>query len=204
MPMIRQLRTVYNEWVVKPTAVKVILMEGAGDKAFCAGGDVAAVQRECIAGGTLPADFFFEEYELNNIIATMFDRRGVVQIAIWDGITMGGGVGLSVHGKFRVATEHTVFAKPGTQCVILRAVRCMPRAMMNGNMPETAIGLFPDVGGTHVLSRVCGGLPVGLYIGLTGVRLGAADCLATGLATHYIPRCSGPRTLACYPTLTPC
>lgn len=172
--MIRQLRNVYDEWVVKPTAVKVVLMEGSGGKAFCAGGDVAAVQKECIAGGSLPSDFFYEEYQLNDIIATMFDRRGIVQIAVWDGITMGGGVGLSVHGKFRVATEHTVFAKP-----------------------ETAIGLFPDVGGTHVLSRVRGGMAVGLYIGLTGVRLGAADCLATGLATHYIPRCLRLPVLAC-------
>jgi enoyl-CoA hydratase/carnithine racemase len=174
LPMIRQLRNVYDEWVVKPTAVKVVLMEGSGGKAFCAGGDVAAVQKECIAGGSLPSDFFYEEYQLNDIIATMFDRRGIVQIAVWDGITMGGGVGLSVHGKFRVATEHTVFAKP-----------------------ETAIGLFPDVGGTHVLSRVRGGMAVGLYIGLTGVRLGAADCLATGLATHYIPRCLRLPVLAC-------
>ena len=77
---------------------------------------------------------------------------------------MGGGVGLSVHGKFRVATENTLFAKP-----------------------ETGIGLFPDVGGTHVLPRVAGGLPVGLYVGLTGARLRAADCLQAGLATHFCP-----------------
>jgi enoyl-CoA hydratase/carnithine racemase len=82
---------------------------------------------------------------------------------------MGGGVGLSVHGKFRVATENTLFAKP-----------------------ETGIGLFPDVGGTHVLSRVTGGLPMGMYIGLTGARLKAADCVWSGLATHYVPAAALP------------
>jgi enoyl-CoA hydratase/carnithine racemase len=166
MEMVRQLRTVYDEWVIADgSPVKCIVMNGAGGKAFCAGGDVASVQIASIAGESLPQDFFYEEYQLNNIIATMFERQGVSQIALWDGITMGGGVGLSVHGRFRVATEKTLFAKP-----------------------ETGIGLFPDVGGTHVLSRVKGGSPVGLYVGLTGVRLGAADCLESGLATHYIPQ----------------
>ena len=77
---------------------------------------------------------------------------------------MGGGVGLTVHGKYRVATEKTLFAKP-----------------------ETGIGLFPDVGSTHVLSRVNGGMPMGLYIGLTGARLKAADLIYSGLATHFVP-----------------
>ena len=192
LPMVRALRERYDRWVLGGGGddggggpeVACIVMRGAGGKAFCAGGDVAAVQRACLAGmpaaaaaagagsagsapGYLPADFFFEEYQLNAIIATMHARRGVAQIALWDGITMGGGVGLSVHGRFRVATERTLFAKP-----------------------ETAIGLFPDVGGTHMLPRLCdvvGGAAAGLYVGLTGVRLRAADCLASGLATHYVP-----------------
>jgi enoyl-CoA hydratase/carnithine racemase len=190
LPMVRALREQYDRWVVSGRddgvpEVACIVMRGAGGKAFCAGGDVAAVQRACLAGmpaaaaaaagagsagtapGYLPADFFFEEYQLNAIIATMHAARGVAQIALWDGITMGGGVGLSVHGRFRVATERTLFAKP-----------------------ETAIGLFPDVGGTHMLPRLAGavgGAAAGLYVGLTGVRLRAADCLASGLATHYVP-----------------
>ena len=124
MPMIRDLVTLYDAWLAESSPVRCVIMEGTG-RAFCAGGDVAAVQRSAIEGGSLPEDFFFEEYELNNTIATMFERHGIPQIAIWDGITMGGGVGLSVHGKFRIATENTMFAKP-----------------------ETGIGLFPDVGGT--------------------------------------------------------
>ena len=103
-------------------------MNGAGGKAICAGGDVAAVQIESIAGGSLPQDFFFEEYQLNNIIATMFERQGIPQIALWDGITMGGGVGLSVHGRFRVATEKTMFAKPGRgdlDLLLLDASMCL-------------------------------------------------------------------------------
>jgi enoyl-CoA hydratase/carnithine racemase len=166
MEMVRQLRDVYDGWVLAADSpVKCIVLDGAGGKAFCAGGDMASVQIASIAGESLPQDFFFEEYQLNNIIATMFERQGIPQIALWDGITMGGGVGLSVHGRFRVATEKTLWA-----------------------MPETGIGLFPDVGGTYMLSRVTGGLPVGLYIGLTGARLGAADCIDSGLATHYIPQ----------------
>eukprot|EP00937_MAST-01D_sp_MAST-1D-sp2_P005410 g5410.t1 len=165
LDMIRKLRGLYDEWVEDDASrVKCIVMRGEGGKAFCAGGDVAAVQKASIAGGSLPHEFFYEEYALNNIIATMHARRGVSQVALWDGITMGGGVGLSVHGRFRVATERTVFAKP-----------------------ETAIGLFPDVGGTHMLPRVSGGMAQGLYIGLTGARLAAADCMDSGLATHYVP-----------------
>jgi len=167
LPMIRGLRKCYDA-ALSVKEVKCIVMDGTG-RAFCAGGDVAAVQQQALSGGSLPYDFFYEEYQLNNIIATMHERHGVPQVALWDGITMGGGVGLSVHGRFRVCTEKTLFAKP-----------------------ETKIGLFPDVGGTHVLARVHGGMPVGLLIGLTGLRLRAADCLWSGLATHYLPSAKLP------------
>jgi len=163
LDMVRELHVVYNDWL-SSDRVKCIVQRGAGGKAFCAGGDVAAVRVEALAGGSLPHDFFYEEYQLNHRIANMWARYKKPQVAIWDGITMGGGVGLSVHGRFRVATERTVFAKP-----------------------ETAIGLFPDVGGTHMLPRVTGGMPMGLFIGLTGARLGAADLMYSGLATHFIP-----------------
>lgn len=126
-----------------------------GDKAFCAGGDIRAVTDSAKAGSTLYHDFFKEEYQLNNLIGTL----RVPYVALIDGITMGGGVGLSVHGEFRVATERTVFA-----------------------MPETAIGLFPDVGGGYFLPRLGGKL--GLYLALTGYRLKGGDVFRSGVATH--------------------
>lgn len=146
-----------------------------GSKAFCAGGDVRAVYDEGLVGGPehgngirglLTADFFREEYQMNHLIST-FPHP---QVTYWDGIVMGGGVGLSAHGMFRIATERTMFA-----------------------MPETAIGLFPDVGMTHILPQLrrpegeTYASPYGMYIGLTGVRLNGNDLLYTGLATHGIP-----------------
>ena len=154
---------------IKAAGGNTVVMKGEG-RASCSGVDVASVREEALPGGavhgadTLPVSFFYDEYVLNHTIATLADE-GIHQVAIWDGITMGGGVGLTVHGKFRVATENTTFAKP-----------------------ETNIGLFPDVGSTHVLANsVIGGAPMGLYIGLTGARFKAADCLYAGLATHYCP-----------------
>ena len=102
--------------------------------------------------------FFREEYVLNAAIA----GSSSPQVAVWDGIVMGGGAGVSVHGAYRVATERAMFA-----------------------MPETSIGLFPDVGGSHFLPRLPGQL--GAYIGLTGARLNAADLLYSTLATHFVP-----------------
>ena len=129
-------------------------MKGAGEKSFCAGGDVRAVTEGAFEDGK---SFFRDEYRLNALIGS-FKKP---YIAIIDGITMGGGVGLSVHGKYRVATERTMFA-----------------------MPETAIGLFPDVGGGHFLPRMTGKL--GLYLGLTGFRLKGRDVQKSGVATHFV------------------
>jgi len=108
------------------------------------------------------AAFFREEYQLNHKIAQQYERYSIPQISIWDGIVMGGGVGLSVHGTYRVCTQHTKFA-----------------------MPETNIGFFPDVGATYVLSRLKGG--IGPYLALTGKRLNAYDLMHAGLATHHVP-----------------
>jgi len=119
---------------------------------------VRAILRAGKAGEPLTADFFRAEYRLNRRIHTLAKPY----IALIDGITMGGGVGISVHGSHRIATEHTVFA-----------------------MPETGIGLFPDVGGTYFLPRLAGHL--GLYLGLTGARLKAADTCHAGIATEYMP-----------------
>lgn len=140
-------------------AIRAVLIRGAGDRAFCAGGDVRAIYdagRGQSSG--LTADFFREEYCL---IQRVY-RFPKPYVALLDGITMGGGAGISIHGSHRVATERFVFA-----------------------MPETAIGLFPDIGATTFLNRCPG--RIGRYLGLTGARLRAADALYCGLVTHYVP-----------------
>jgi len=154
--MIRMILPKMTEWENNPKMTMVI-MKGAGEKAFCAGGDIIAVTESGKLGGQLAKEFFKEEYVLNNKIGTY----QIPYVAIIDGITMGGGVGLSVHGMFRVATERTVFA-----------------------MPETGIGLFPDVGGGYFLSRLGGRL--GLYLALTGFRLKGRDVHKAGVATHFV------------------
>ncbi|GBG34791.1 3-hydroxyisobutyryl-CoA hydrolase, mitochondrial [Hondaea fermentalgiana] len=163
LEMVRLIMPEYDAWVGSGQH-QCIVMRGAGEKAFCAGGDIASVRTSSLEGGSLAQDFFYEEYQLNYRIATAYARSGIVQVSFWDGITMGGGVGLSLHGKVRVATEKTLFA-----------------------MPETGIGLFPDVGGTFALSRLAAGPEIGMYLALTGCRLGAADCMYAGLTTHYVP-----------------
>lgn len=137
---------------------------GAGDKAFCAGGDIRAVTEAGKAGLPLAQDFFREEYTLNHA-THVFPKP---YIAVIDGITMGGGVGLSVHGPFRIATEHSVFA-----------------------MPETFIGLFPDVGGSYFLPQLRGGL--GMFLALTGYRLKGRDVIHAGIATHFMARAALPQ-----------
>lgn len=138
--------------------VSVVVIEGAGDRAFCAGGDVVGLYHLGRAGSPEFERFFFDEYRMNQTVAVYPDDY----VALLDGVTMGGGVGLSIHGRYRVATERMLFA-----------------------MPETGIGLIPDVGGTHALSRLPGF--IGTWLALTGARLKAADCLYAGIATHYIP-----------------
>eukprot|EP01147_Barroeca_monosierra_P003678 gene3678-8342_t len=131
------------------------------------GGDVVLIAKsargELDDGGSLARNFFYQEYRADYALATLEKPF----IAFIDGFTMGGGVGVSVHGRFRVATERTVFA-----------------------MPETAIGLFPDVGGSYFLPRLPGGL--GLYLALSGARLKGEDVLAAGIATHFVSSSSIP------------
>lgn len=134
-----------------------VIVKGAGEKAFCAGGDVKSIVMAGLKGEKLGQTFFKHEYTMNGVIGTY----KIPYIAFIDGIVMGGGVGLSVHGQYRVATERTLFA-----------------------MPETQIGLFPDVGGSYFLPRLGGKL--GLYLGLTGYRLKGYDVLKAGIATHYV------------------
>jgi enoyl-CoA hydratase len=144
-------------WVDDP-GIAAVVIRSAGGRAFCAGGDIRALYEAGRRGDAYTRDFYREEYRLNHRIKT-FPKP---YVALIDGIVMGGGVGLSVHGSHRVASERSVFA-----------------------MPETGIGFFPDVGGTWFLPRCPGQL--GTYLGLTGARLGAADMLYCGIATHHCP-----------------
>lgn len=139
--------------------VRMVIVQGAGGKAFCAGGDVKSITENGVGATSLKmgTTFFKHEYSMNSLIG----KYKVPYISLIDGITMGGGVGISVHGKYRVATEKTLFA-----------------------MPETAIGLFCDVGGSYILSRLEKNL--GVLLGLTGYRLKGSDVAKAGIATHYI------------------
>ncbi|MGH7047447.1 MAG: enoyl-CoA hydratase/isomerase family protein [Stellaceae bacterium] len=157
----RRIAPALSAWAEDP-AVHAVVVRGAGGRAFCAGGDVRAVYEAGRGSGGdrgLIRVFFREEYRLIRQI----NRFPKPFIAIIDGITMGGGAGISVNGAYRVATERTLFA-----------------------MPETAIGLFPDVGATWFLNRCPG--RIGRYLGLTGARLGAADALYCSFATHLMAR----------------
>jgi enoyl-CoA hydratase len=144
-------------WAADP-AVGAVLIDGAGERAFCAGGDIRALYDAAKSGGALPAQFWATEYKLNVLIARY--RKPV--IAVMDGLVMGGGVGLSAHAAHRVVTERSAVA-----------------------MPEVGIGFFPDVGASFPLSRAPG--CVGAYLALTGNRIGAADAIYSGLAdTHVV------------------
>ena len=157
--MIRTITAALRGWQHEPL-VHAIVIEGAGDRAFCAGGDIRAIRQFQIEGRKDAVEAFFaEEYALNLLIATYPKPY----IALVDGICMGGGIGVSVHGSYRVASEYALFA-----------------------MPETAIGFFPDIGATYVLPRLPGFL--GTYLALTGARMQGADAVHAGLATHFVPR----------------
>ncbi len=139
-------------------AVKCVIIDHAEGRGFCAGGDIAFLRNSALNdNGESGRTFFHDEYQLNHLLFTY--PKPVV--AFMDGIAMGGGVGISQPARFRVATENTRFA-----------------------MPETGIGLFPDVGGGWYLSRLEG--RVGQFLALTGARLDGAECLELGLATHYL------------------
>jgi enoyl-CoA hydratase len=157
LDMFKATQVQLDAWATDP-AVHAVIIEGAGEKAFCAGGDIRALYEAGRAGDPLTAELFRVEYRLNRFIK-FYPKP---YIALMDGIAMGGGVGVSIHGSHRVATERSMFA-----------------------MPETGIGLIPDVGGGYFLPRLPGRL--GMFLGLTGTRALAADMVYTGLATHYVP-----------------
>ena len=138
--------------------MKTVVIRGAGERAFCAGGDIRALYESGKAGTPYALDFYRDEYRLDAAIKH-FPKP---YVALMHGIVMGGGVGVSVHGSHRVADESMIFA-----------------------MPETGIGLFPDVGGSYFLPRCPG--EIGMYLALTGARLKTADSLYAGVATHFVP-----------------
>jgi len=143
-------------WAADP-AVEIVLIDHAEGRGFCAGGDIRMIAESGAGDGQAARDFFRTEYRMNHRLFTY--AKPVV--TFMDGITMGGGVGISLPAKYRVATENTKFA-----------------------MPETGIGLFPDVGGGWYLSRLPGRTVQ--FLALTGARLDGAECIALGLATHYL------------------
>ena len=163
---------VLREWKSDPT-IKAILIKSSSKEtkraSFCAGGDVKSVYLQGLEyqestkerrERQKPEIFFRHEYKVIHKIATCIDKIPVV--SFWDGLVMGGGVGLSIHGKYRVATERTLFS-----------------------MPECRIGFFPDVGSMWWMTRLLQ-RPMANYLALTGQRLKPSDLLYTGLATHYV------------------
>jgi len=145
-----------TDWATNP-AIDLVMIDHAEGRGFCAGGDIRMIADSAAIDGVAGRAFFHEEYRLNHLLFTYAKPT----IAFMDGITMGGGVGISQPCTFRVVTERTMYA-----------------------MPETGIGLFTDVGGGRYLSRMPG--RTGQYVGLTGARLNGAECLALALGTHYV------------------
>lgn len=154
--MVRLIHPQLVAWAADPS-VELVIVRGAGEKAFCAGGDIRQLHDWGKAGDPATEGFYREEYRLNAFIK----RYPKPYVALVDGIVMGGGVGMSAHGSHRVAGERLMFA-----------------------MPETGIGFFPDVGGTFFLPRMPG--QVGTWLALTAARLGQADALWSGFATHAV------------------
>jgi enoyl-CoA hydratase len=155
--MVREMRRALDTWEQDPAVTRVVV-QGAGEKAFCAGGDIRQLTEDLKAGKREEAlAFWREEYQLNIRIK----RYPKPYISLIDGIVMGGGVGVSLHGSHRVAGERYLFA-----------------------MPEVGIGFFPDVGATYALPRLPG--QTGMYLALTGERVKRADAVMLGLATHSV------------------
>ena len=155
--MCRLMLARLKEWATDDS-VRAILIKGAGEKAFCAGGDIRWLYEESKTDPQGAADFFRTEYNLNSLI----HHYPKPYIALLHGVIMGGGVGVSISASARIVSDNVTWA-----------------------MPETGIGMVPDVGGSYFLPRLGGGL--GLYLALTGHRLNGPDSVYTGIATHHVP-----------------
>lgn len=156
-PMIKAFYKQLNAWK-KDNSIHAVVLKALSDRVFCAGGDIRWLYEAGRHQDPLVDDFFWHEYRLNLSISTF----GKPYISLLNGMTMGGGVGIGMHGSHPVATERFVFA-----------------------MPETAIGLFPDVGASYLLSRLPSSL--GMYLALTGKRISAADSFHLGLVKYVVP-----------------
>ncbi|MEH6633171.1 MAG: enoyl-CoA hydratase/isomerase family protein [Halopseudomonas aestusnigri] len=152
LDMVHGMLAALEAWQ-KDEAIRLVIIDGAGERGLCAGGDIRALYKSCQEQDGVAQQFWADEYKLNALIA----NYPKPYVAIMDGIVMGGGVGVSAHGSNRIVTERTMIA-----------------------MPETAIGLFPDVGGTWLLANAPG--EIGTYLGLSGHRVGAQDAIYAGLA----------------------
>ncbi|WP_326835573.1 3-hydroxyisobutyryl-CoA hydrolase [Amycolatopsis rhabdoformis] len=157
LPMIRAMTTALDEWETDP-AVTAVVLDGAGDRAFCAGGDIGVVHASAVGDPAVALTLWREEYRLDARLA----RYPKPVVALMDGITMGGGIGIGAHAAVRVVTERSVLA-----------------------MPEVAIGLAPDVGGALLLAHAPGEL--GTHLALTAGRVRPADAVHCGLADHHVP-----------------
>lgn len=158
LEMCQVILAALRSWRTDPAVHVVVVDHAEGTRGFCAGGDIAMLSKSGQGYGSEARAFLHEEYRMNAMIKS-FPKP---YLTMMDGVTMGGGVGLSVHGTHRVATERTLFA-----------------------MPETGIGLFPDVGGGWFLPRLSGEL--GIWLSLTGERLKGSDVAAARIATHFLP-----------------
>ena len=156
--MIKAIAAQLTDWAAD-AAIRCVAIRGAGERAFCAGGDIRAVQQAVIAGTDEGARLLRDEYHMNALIGSYPKPT----VALLHGIVMGGGAGVSVHGRYRLADASLAFA-----------------------MPETGIGFVPDVGSSYFLSRCPG--EMGMYLGLTGSPIGLDDALDAGLITHAVAR----------------
>ena len=173
LPMIRAMAAALDRFEDE-AGIAAVLLTGEGERGLCAGGDVRAIHDAGRRGEPMPMEFWREEYRLNARIAAYPKPY----LAFMDGVVMGGGVGLSAHGRHRLVSERTRLA-----------------------MPETGIGYFPDVGATWLLARAPGEL--GTYLGLTGATIGAADALDAGLADAFLPTARLPGLVARLAELPP-
>ncbi|WP_027927443.1 enoyl-CoA hydratase/isomerase family protein [Amycolatopsis benzoatilytica] len=172
-PMVRAIAQHLEQWR-DDSEVRAVVLDGAGERGLCAGGDIRAIYEDARSGGVSSLDFWADEYRLNALIS----RYPKPYVAIMDGIVLGGGVGISAHGSHRVVTDRSRVA-----------------------MPETGIGFVPDVGGTWLLSHAPGQL--GTHAALTAAQLSGADAIHCGLADRYVPADRLPELYAALATRTP-
>lgn len=167
LEMVQATAQALRDWADDP-GVRVVIIDGAGERAFCAGGDITALYAAGMAGDfSQGRSFWQQEYRLNAQIAGYMQRHGKPVVSLMQGFTMGGGVGIGCHATLRVVGDTSRIA-----------------------MPECGIGLVPDAGGSMLLARAPGRM--GVYLGLTGARMGPGDAVTAGFADVYVPEAHWP------------